>query len=133
MWERILKILLSGPDREGLMIDARPIMLHPHTAGALADNQKGDKLVVSLQQAAQSQASPRVGIVKVCARTKNIFICFNTALKIHSRDWIAGATSPRDRQTYPIVSGFSVRQAHRHSGQNQMTHSPGESLGLPLL
>lgn len=133
MGERLLKILLSRPDSEGLRIDARPIMLHPHAAGALAGIQEGEKLVVSLQQAAQSHPSPRVEIVKVCARTKNIFIRFNTALKIHSRDWIAGATSRRDRLTYPIISGFCAGQAHRLSGKNQMTRSPGESLEIPLL
>jgi len=39
VWEKRLEVLIDEPDYEWLMIDATPIKVHPHAAGAVGGNQ----------------------------------------------------------------------------------------------
>jgi len=39
VWERLLEAVIDDPDMEWLMIDATPIKVHPHAAGAVGGNE----------------------------------------------------------------------------------------------
>ncbi len=39
VWEKLLEVLIDGPDYQWLMIDASHCKVHPHAAGARGGNQ----------------------------------------------------------------------------------------------